>query len=177
MAIKLTHSDLTSLDSVDLNKDVYKDTKSRQTAAKDIQGAYRIKRSKSAQHDTHLYQTYAMLDRALSEAQSQKEVCKTKQHVNDDITYTMSSDSELDSKCCEGSRCGLSDDMHEILIHSGKWFYDCFGPPKSKSAAEDIVTVAEFGEEGAMFCCCIKTRSKERKNTKTDPGDSEMQKI
>ena len=159
MAIKSTHSDLTIFDSANPNNDVYKDSKSRQTAAKGIQEAFRIKRSKSTQDETNLYQTYAMLDRALSEAQSQKEMCKTKQQVNDDITYTMSSDSEmdseLDSKCCERSRCGLNDEMHEMLLHSGKWFYDCFGPPKNKSTAEDIVTVAEFGEEGAMFCSYI----------------------
>jgi hypothetical protein len=133
--------------------DVFSDTKSRQSAAKEIQCAHH---KRGNDEESHLTQTYLMLDRALSEAQSQKELCKSRQqlHNNDDeITYVSSDDSLTDSRGCKRSRCGLSEDIHEMLLHSGKWFYDCFGDPKNKDVAENIVTAAEIGEEGAVFCC------------------------
>jgi hypothetical protein len=81
--------------------------------------------------------TYLMLDRALSEAQSQKELCKNNNNndhsVNDDSTYISNDEDDddegLDSRCQERSRCGLNECMHELLMDSGKFFYECFGKP------------------------------------------------
>ena len=52
------------------------------------------------------------------------------------------------------SRCGLTNDMHEMLLYSGEFFYNCFGKPRDVYTAENIVTAAEFGEEGARVICC-----------------------
>jgi hypothetical protein len=88
MAIKPDPSPQKSIDNPNSTA-IYIDTKIRQAAAKDIQRSYRnLKRSSSHNMDeSSLTQTYLMLDRALSEAQSQKELCKNKQTINDDVTH------------------------------------------------------------------------------------------
>lgn len=98
-----------------------------------------------------------MLDRALSEAQSHKELRRKKQAVCDDITCVSTDSGESDSECHEKSRCGLTGCMHEMLLGSGKFFYDCFGKPRDEATVENIVTAAEFGEEGARVFCCVKS--------------------
>ena len=40
--------------------------------------------------------------------------------------------------------------MHEMLLYSGEFFYNCFGKPRDVYTAENIVTAAEFGEEGGL---------------------------
>ena len=141
---------------------IYTETKTRQAAAKDIQRSYRSLKRPSSYKDESLTQTYLMLDRALSEAQSQKELCKNNnQTVNDDSTYISNDeeedDEELDNRSQERSRCGLNECMHELLMDSGKFFYECFGKPRDKDTAENIVTAAEFGEESAAMFCCVKS--------------------
>ena len=76
----------------------------------------------------------------------------------ENITYVIQDkdDANLESQCFDGSRCGLSDGVHEILMQSGKFLYDCIGDPANEETAEDLVTVMELGEEAA-FCCWKKT--------------------
>ncbi|KAL3804174.1 hypothetical protein HJC23_013693 [Cyclotella cryptica] len=51
----------------------------------------------------------------------------------------------------EQSRCGLSDNVHEMLIQSGKWIYDRVGDP-NVDTAHDLLTIMEISEE-VVFCC------------------------
>ena len=37
------------------------------------------------------------------------------------LTYVIEDVEEFESKCCESSRCGFTDEVHEILMESGKW--------------------------------------------------------
>ncbi|KAL7478578.1 hypothetical protein ACHAW6_004339 [Cyclotella cf. meneghiniana] len=73
--------------------------------------------------------------------------------VEDSLVFIVVDDDEMDfeSKCCEHSRCGLSDEVHAMLIESGRWFYDKLGDP-DVDAAENLITVMEVSEE-ASFCC------------------------
>lgn len=64
-------------------------------------------------------------------------------------------DANLESKCFDGSRCGLSDGVHGVLMASGKFLYEYIGDP-SEDTAEDLLTVMEMGEEAAF--CCWKTK-------------------
>jgi hypothetical protein len=127
MAIQPARTSIQSTDSPTTG--IYTNTKTRQAAAKHIQRSYR---------DESPTQTYLMLDRALSEAQSQKELCKNNnnndQTVNDDSTYISNEEDDdddegLDSRCQERSLCGLNECMHELLMDSGKFFYECFAKP------------------------------------------------
>ena len=90
------------------------------------------------------------------------------------ITYIIqdqdSDDANLESQCFDGSRCGLSDGVHEILMHSGKFLYDCIGDPTNEETAEDLLTVMELGEEAAF--CCWKKKTPARK-----PDDDEEEEI
>jgi hypothetical protein len=67
--------------------------------------------------------------------------------VNDD-------DMHFESQCFNGSRCGFADGVHEMLIASGKWFYDKLGDPSGATAREDLLTVMEICEE----LCCFKEK-------------------
>jgi hypothetical protein len=66
-------------------------------------------------------------------------------------------DSNLESQFFDGSRCGFSDGVHDMLMQSGKWLYEKLGDP-SDDTAEDLLTVMEIGEEAA-FCCWKKKTS------------------
>jgi hypothetical protein len=124
----------TSIQSTDgPTTDIYTDTKTRQAAAKDIQRSYRSLKRSSSYKDESLTRTYLMLDRALSEAQSQKELRKNNNNNNnDDSTYISNEEEDdevLDTRYHERSLCGLNECMHELLMDSGKFFYECFGKP------------------------------------------------
>lgn len=67
------------------------------------------------------------------------------------IIYANEEDEKLESQCFDGSRCGLSVGVHEALMATGKFLYECIGDP-SDETAEDLLTVMELGEEAA-FCC------------------------
>jgi hypothetical protein len=47
--------------------------------------------------------------------------------------------------------------MHELLMDSGKFFYECFAKPWDKDTGENIVVAAEFGEESAAMFCCVES--------------------
>ncbi|KAL7515789.1 hypothetical protein ACHAWX_000866 [Stephanocyclus meneghinianus] len=51
----------------------------------------------------------------------------------------------------EHSRCGLSENVHEMLIQSGKWIYDRVGDP-GIDTAHDLLTIMEISED-VVFCC------------------------
>jgi hypothetical protein len=50
------------------------------------------------------------------------------------------------------SRCGLSDDIHEMLIESGKLIYDCVGDPEF-DVAVDLLRLMEMSEEYSGVVC------------------------
>jgi hypothetical protein len=78
-----------------------------------------------------------------------------------DFSYVVVDTSEeFESKCCEASRCGLTDEVHEMLIESGKWFYDRIGDPLNMDTAENFITVMEMSEE-ASGCLCWKPSNDE----------------
>lgn len=71
--------------------------------------------------------------------------------ADDTPSYVAEGDLNLKSSSWKYSRCGLSDQVHDILLQSGKWFYDKLGDP-GEDTAEDLITVMEISEEAA-FCC------------------------
>jgi hypothetical protein len=73
-------------------------------------------------------------------------------NMDDSLVYIVDNDEmDFDSKCCEHSRCGLTDEVHAMLIESGRWFYDKIGDP-DVDTAENLITVMEVSEE-ASICC------------------------
>lgn len=76
------------------------------------------------------------------------EVSAESEHVE----YAVDEDDEiLESQCFDGSRCGLNGGVHEVLMVSGKFLYECLGEPDDETQ-ENLLTVMEIGEEAA-FCC------------------------
>lgn len=45
----------------------------------------------------------------------------------------------------------MADNLHEVLIESGKWIYIKVGDP-GELTAEQLVTAMEMGEEAALCC-------------------------
>lgn len=169
-------------------KDIFEFIKTRQTATLLLQQTYQEYSSRKSQqaHKNYLVRTdggnnapsntRAILSNAnassLEEAVGQaatltvKQASCTNRAVSfaeaEDITYIVDKEDEkLDSQCFISSRCGLSDEMHTMLINSGKWFYNCLGDP-SNETAEDMVTVMELSEEYAAVICCWKKKNQEK---------------
>jgi hypothetical protein len=67
------------------------------------------------------------------------------------LEYVLDTSDEFESKCCEVSRCGLSDAVHEILMESGKFLYETFGDPTDVEVAENLISVMEMGEEASGY--------------------------
>lgn len=53
------------------------------------------------------------------------------------------------------SRCGFSDEMHQMLLESGKWIYEFVGDPSDETAL-DLLSLMELGEEYSHLGCCGK---------------------
>lgn len=51
------------------------------------------------------------------------------------------------------SRCGLSRDIHEALLESGKMIYDCVGESRDEMAVDFILGVSEMSEEYSNEVC------------------------
>ncbi|KAL3804169.1 hypothetical protein HJC23_013688 [Cyclotella cryptica] len=74
------------------------------------------------------------------------------QDIDNTLVYIVDNEEvDYESKCCEHSRCGLADEVHAMLIESGRWFYNKLGDP-DVDTAENLITVMEISEE-ATFCC------------------------
>ena len=167
-------------------KDIFEFIKTRQTATVLLQQTYQEYSSRKSQqaHKNYLVRidsgdnapsnTKAVLSNAnsssLAEADGQAPTVKQASCTNravsfaeaEDITYIVDKEDEkLDSQCFNSSRCGLSDEMHAMLINSGQWFYNCLGDP-SNETAEDMVTVMELSEEYAAVICCWKKKNQEK---------------
>lgn len=54
------------------------------------------------------------------------------------------------------SRCGLSDELHESLLETGKFVYDCVGDPVSDETAVDLLYIMEISEEFSGGVCCLR---------------------
>ena len=74
-------------------------------------------------------------------------------HDSKYLTYVLdtSNDDEIfQSQCCNVSRCGFSDEMHEILMETGKWIHSIVGDPIDVDTAEYLVSFMEVGEEVSL---------------------------
>eukprot|EP00804_Cyclotella_cryptica_P028844 CCRYP_008432-RA/>CCRYP_008432-RA protein AED:0.01 eAED:0.01 QI:842/1/1/1/0.85/0.75/8/449/1945 len=93
--------------------------------------------------------------------------------VDNKPLYVVDDDLNLESRCWERSRCGLSDEVHDMLLQSGKWFYDRLGDP-GDDTAEDLLTVMEISEEVA-FCCWKKATTQRSATSETEVRNREDQ--
>ena len=74
-------------------------------------------------------------------------------HDSKYLTYvldTSNDDAIFESQCCSVSRCGFSDEMHEILMETGKLIHSIVGDPTDVETAENLVSFMEMSEEVSL---------------------------
>ena len=121
-------------------------------AAKKIQAAYRTHRKGGT-----LTKRLLMKDRTFEYEDEEEDMlglAVVRKVSENNLTYVIDTEDEaaFEAKCCNHSRCGLPDEVHQMLLEHGRWFYNKLGDP-GVDTAENLVTVMELSEEAtACFC-------------------------